>query len=421
VQLDQRHAPSEPVDVCAFARWAASASLDGALAAEGEAMRDWFGAQLGRRADIALDALRVEAPQEVLLRRVAEEVCAYCVTRDDLDESEVPIPAELELAGVSMGAAALDELPVHNELGLERSALESVALSLADQAERKRTARGREDVNLSAALLSKRARDEAADDDAPDGAEEAGAFLDEHEVLLRVHFFHARRPAKLRELVLAGSQTLGDLREMLSCDAERMVATIASKRELEDARPSRASAFLIGRRLYTDVVDGVDVSAQLRAWLDANDPDGAVVDAGTAAAPMRIARLDALVVTLGAQNLFVHLGECEHVVVFTDLWLRTRADEPRRSAYPRLLFEARRKVERCFVCKQHAARQMTVGSSSYLARLGVHNPSCFCEQCYHALHYDARDNRLLHDDFRTYELELIEEREGDDREEGDEL
>ena len=33
VQLDERHAPSEPVDVGDFARWAASASLDGALAA----------------------------------------------------------------------------------------------------------------------------------------------------------------------------------------------------------------------------------------------------------------------------------------------------------------------------------------------------------------------------------------------------
>lgn len=395
---------SAPVSVGAFARWCASARLDAALAADPE-LQSWHSAQLSRPADISLDGLEAEPPQQLLLRRVREEVEVVVESRgDEVNLEDVPDVRELDLTGVSLAETALHDLPLNHGLPLEQSQLESVRRMVQGRAEQKRTARGREVDSLSAALSRKRARADAdgaaADGRAPPRPED---LLAHDEVILRVAFFHARRAAKLRELLVTGSQTLGDLRDRLRCDVERLVEQVAEQRSLGSELPTRASAFLIGGAFYTDEVDGVDVSAGLRAWMRAADPDGRLCASDEQPRPMRSARLRDLTVELGAQCLFVHLGECEHVLAFTDLWARTSDDEQLAAAYPLLLYEARPKLEVCIVCKQHAARHLTVGGDSYLVRLGVENPSRYCEHCYHAVHYGP-DERLLHDDFRTYEI-----------------
>ncbi|KAJ1624910.1 snRNA-activating protein of 50kDa MW C terminal-domain-containing protein [Pavlovales sp. CCMP2436] len=407
--LDERYVTSPPVCVDEFGRWSASATLDAELNVD-PALRGWFDGQLARNADISVDGLQAEAPQQVLLRRVREEAAVICAGRDGISLADVPDLEQLDAAGVSISAAN-ECLPTHSKLGLEGCGLESVRHALLERTGQKRTARGREDASLSAALMSRQQRARSQHDEGQTSGP-AEAVLAEREPLVRVTYYHARRVGKQRELIVTGTQTLGDLRDAFTCDTERMVTQVAAQRNLGTSElPGRASAMLISGRWYTDVVGGVDVSAPLRDWLSAVDPSGTVAHYDDDVLPMHSTRIGQLTIELGAQNIFVHLGECEHVFVFTDLWANTAEDVRHRSAYPLPVFEARQKVETCFVCKQHAARHFTVGAHSYLLRLGLENPSFMCEHCYHAVHYGP-DDRLLHDDFRSYEVRSVEGLDG---------
>ncbi|KAG8463932.1 hypothetical protein KFE25_000100 [Diacronema lutheri] len=403
--VDQRYVVSAPLDVGEFARWAASARLDAVLAAEPE-LGAWYASQRARATDVSLDGLEVEAPQELLLRRVREEVAVVVSSREDMRASDVPVPSALCSTGVALADTARYDLPLNHGLPLDASPLESVQRALRRRAEQKRTTRGRESDTRAAALSRKRALAATAAADGAGAPANAPDMLPDGEVLLRVAFFHARRGHLQQELIVAGSHTLGELRDRLRCDVERIAEQVAAQRDLEAAAlPSRASAFLIGGRFFSDAHDGVELAEPLRAWMRAVDPLGAVARVDEPARPMRTTRISELRVRLGEQYLFVHVGECEHVVVFTDVWAATEEDERLRGAYPMLVYEVPPKLEQCFVCKQHAARHLTVGSASYLARLSVDNPSHLCEACYHALHYGP-DGQLLHDDFRSYELQL---------------
>lgn len=61
-----------------------------------------------------------------------------------------------------------------------------------------------------------------------------------------------------------------------------------------------------------------------------------------------------LVLRLGQPYLYQHQGDCEHLLIFTDLRLLTAADEQSLHEYPIRVFD-NAKLTMCMTCKASAA------------------------------------------------------------------
>jgi hypothetical protein len=254
--------------------------------------------------------------------------------------------------------------------------------------------------------------------------EPAGAGVPVGPVLLRVAFFREHR--KLREFEVHSSQTLQDLREMLSCvtgaalthqyrEVLKRDAAGATTRPL----PSDGAAFCIEDEWY---VSGDDPSAEVRRWLaerrrsgagstsvargnGANvttHSDGSAVGnaafAQTGESPRSMADVTfgQLRLRLGAQYLFVHHGNCEHDIVFTRCML-TPAIE-RAVDFPRMVWERVSRPPPCSVCTRAPALWDVHGD-----RLADVLPCHLCDLCHFEAHYTT-EGQARRTDYRIYPL-----------------
>lgn len=104
-----------------------------------------------------------------------------------------------------------------------------------------------------------------------------------------------------------------------------------------------------------------------------------------------------LSVRLNQPYLFVHQGDCEHILMFRDLRLYSqRHDDLNRLSYPRQVYKGKTTSHMCKMCKINKAFYVTVDD-----RLAGETPCYFCEQCYDSFHYDV-DGNILYDDFRVF-------------------
>ncbi|KAI8359344.1 snRNA-activating protein of 50kDa MW C terminal-domain-containing protein [Mortierella sp. GBAus27b] len=95
--------------------------------------------------------------------------------------------------------------------------------------------------------------------------------------------------------------------------------------------------------------------------------------------------------------LFVHQGNCEHIVMFRDLRLFSHQhDDLNRNSYPLQTFQERTRKRACQMCNGRRASFVTVND-----RLAGQSPCYFCEDCYIAFHYDEQGN-ILYDDFQVF-------------------
>ncbi|XP_043422271.1 snRNA-activating protein complex subunit 3 isoform X2 [Prionailurus bengalensis] len=82
-------------------------------------------------------------------------------------------------------------------------------------------------------------------------------------------------------------------------------------------------------------------------------------------------------------------GDCEHVVVITDIRLVHRDDCLDRTLYPLLIKKHWLWTRKCFVCKMYTARWVTNNDS-----FAPEDPCFFCDVCFRMLHYDSEGNKL---------------------------
>ncbi|XP_061486263.1 snRNA-activating protein complex subunit 3 isoform X3 [Rhineura floridana] len=94
-------------------------------------------------------------------------------------------------------------------------------------------------------------------------------------------------------------------------------------------------------------------------------------------------------IKIGFPYLYCHQGDCEHIVIITDIRLIHRDDCLDRSLYPLLTKKHWLWTKKCFVCKMYTARWVTNDDS-----LAPQDPSFFCDVCFQMLHYDADGNKL---------------------------
>jgi snRNA-activating protein complex subunit 3 len=63
-----------------------------------------------------------------------------------------------------------------------------------------------------------------------------------------------------------------------------------------------------------------------------------------------------LSVQIGAQYMYVHQGNCQHRIVFTDMRLMHDKDVKNRNAYPVHVFQGKIKRVKCSVCDIYPAK-----------------------------------------------------------------
>jgi hypothetical protein len=101
------------------------------------------------------------------------------------------------------------------------------------------------------------------------------------------------------------------------------------------------------------------------------------------------AKFEDLSIKLGEPYLFVHRGNCEHVIIFEDARLITRHDNLDRSAYPLTVFQNRIRRRKCKVCAVFIAVWITFADPQ-----APEEPCYFCEECYNRLHYEVGATRV---------------------------
>lgn len=96
-----------------------------------------------------------------------------------------------------------------------------------------------------------------------------------------------------------------------------------------------------------------------------------------------------LFLKIGFPYLYCHQGNCEHIIIITDIRLIHHDDCLDRNLYPLLVKKHWLCTRKCFVCKMYTARWVTNRDT-----LAPEDPCFFCDVCFRMLHYDAEGNKL---------------------------
>lgn len=103
-----------------------------------------------------------------------------------------------------------------------------------------------------------------------------------------------------------------------------------------------------------------------------------------------------LTIRLGLPYLYLHQGNCEHMIVFTDLrLLKPNVDSMNISDYPKIVQTSDRTATRCKICK--------VKTAKWIVRENKRLPDefiLFCDVCFYSFNYDQ--NKCKIGSFKAY-------------------
>ncbi|KMT14965.1 hypothetical protein BVRB_3g064730 isoform A [Beta vulgaris subsp. vulgaris] len=235
------------------------------------------------------------------------------------------------------------------------------------------------------------------------------------EVILCVEIYHNKCSwQKTQELLVLGSQALTELRDKIRC----LTDTVMQKAGAYD--PS--GYFLIEEVFCNDLRDSsaIDYSEPIFDWLK-NQKEEALAKwncilSGVGkrrkipleskpisklpnfrSVDMHRARFCDLGFRLGSGYLYCHQGGCKHVIVIRDMRLIHPDDVQNRAAYPLIVYQLKKILKKCSVCRIYKATKVTLDD-----KLAGENPCYFCDNCYYLLHYSA-DGTLLYSSFKVYD------------------
>ncbi|XP_033750151.1 snRNA-activating protein complex subunit 3-like [Pecten maximus] len=195
-----------------------------------------------------------------------------------------------------------------------------------------------------------------------------------------------------------GSQRLSDLRDKISCVNDLAIAGDFSENPDDNSGfyakdVYRSGFFYIEGVFYNDLreVDSRDYSRVIRKW---------AAEEGRGIGQMTTQNMDDaffmdLKVRLGQPYLYMHQGNCEHIIIFNDIRLFHNDDLQDRREYPKLTYKRTYKRSICRVCEIHSSRWLT-----YNSKHAPDDPSFFCDQCFRALHYDKDGKKI--GNFKAY-------------------
>ncbi|KAJ2499795.1 hypothetical protein GGH96_003228 [Coemansia sp. RSA 1972] len=221
------------------------------------------------------------------------------------------------------------------------------------------------------------------------------------EVILSVCFYNTRSStSKMEEYLVLGSQSLTVLRDAFYCISDFLVSDHDDKTENTKDRKVSSSYFFIEKTFYNDMRSptATDYSRVITEW--ANDPARQEKNPRLRGLQSRLmdgARFLDLSIKLRQPYIFMHQGDCEHVMMFTDLRLLGTKDDQHVEAYPKQIFRTRHMRHKCRMCSAYPAQ--------YVTKNDFHSgmsPCYFCEKCYTPFHYDNGGSKLLDHDVFPY-------------------
>ncbi|NXL34527.1 SNPC3 protein, partial [Glaucidium brasilianum] len=223
-------------------------------------------------------------------------------------------------------------------------------------------------------------------------------LVEEGELLLTLNIFypvifqkHKERKPYQTVLVL-GSQTLTELRDSISCVSDFQIGGEFSSQP--DQVPEhvtkdlyKSAFFYFEGIFYNDkrYPECRDLSRTIIEWSKSHDRGYGNLQS----VKMEDYTFNDLSLKIGFPYLFCHQGNCEHIIIVTDVRLIHHDDCLDRNLYPLLIKKHWLCTRKCFVCKMYTARWVTNNDS-----LAPEDPCFFCDVCFRMLHYDTEGNKL---------------------------
>ncbi|XP_053478164.1 snRNA-activating protein complex subunit 3 [Ictalurus furcatus] len=233
-------------------------------------------------------------------------------------------------------------------------------------------------------------------------AEDASDTVPEGEIILTfnimypVLFVRFRHVRAYQTLHVLGSQKLTELRDAICCVSDLQVFGEFSN--TPDMVPQfiskdhyKSAFFFFEGIFYNDMrfPECRDISTVTRDWAKTRGfPEFKT-------AKMEEATFSDLRMKVGYPYLYCHQGDCEHVLILTDVRLVHKDDCLDRKLYPLLSHKHRVMTRKCCACHLYISRWITTNDT-----LAPMDPCLYCDQCFRLLHYDQHGNKR--GDFQAY-------------------
>jgi len=198
----------------------------------------------------------------------------------------------------------------------------------------------------------------------------------------------ARAGAKEQEFDVLATQPLHELRDALH---------FVTDWHFDGPTRLQSACFFIDGIFYSDKRDptALDYSTDLIEWIKATNPSLLRAESSES---MDVRLCDLGRIPLGERCIYIHQGDLEHNVIFTNVRLAEPGrDCPFREAYPLLTFMRRYNKRRCYACLQLFAIWMVMDSSRC-----PHNPSYWCASCFRHFFQDAAGEFLPPVDYKIF-------------------
>ncbi|XP_070999562.1 snRNA-activating protein complex subunit 3 [Oncorhynchus clarkii lewisi] len=226
--------------------------------------------------------------------------------------------------------------------------------------------------------------------------EDPADLVPEGEIILSINVLYPAIFERFRyvrphmTLQMLGSHSLVDLRDAICCISDLQVFGEFSN--TPDMAPDfiskdhfKSAFFYFEGVFYNDMrhPECQDMSETTIEWAKTRDFPT------FHKAKMEDTRFYDLKVKVGYPYLFCHQGDCEHVVIITDIRLAHKDDCLDRKLYPLLTHKHRVMTRKCAVCHVYIGRWLTTNDP-----FAPNDPCLFCERCFRMLHYDEKGNKL---------------------------
>ncbi|XP_035516219.1 snRNA-activating protein complex subunit 3 [Morone saxatilis] len=227
-------------------------------------------------------------------------------------------------------------------------------------------------------------------------------MIPEGEIILTINVYYPAIIEKFNyvrphmTVLMTGSHSLAELRDAICCVSDLQVCGEFSN--TPDMAPDfiskdhyKSAFFFFEGVFYNDMrfPECQDISMTTIEWTKAyNFPP-------YRQAKMEDTRFEDLTVKVGFPYLYCHQGDCEHLVIITDVRLTHKNDCLDKKLYPLLTHKHRVATQKCSVCHVYIGRWFTTND-----QFAPSDPCLFCDKCFRMLHYDAQGNKL--GDFLAY-------------------
>ncbi|XP_045101769.1 snRNA-activating protein complex subunit 3-like [Portunus trituberculatus] len=201
-------------------------------------------------------------------------------------------------------------------------------------------------------------------------------------------------PRHSQELLVLGSQKLTDLRDNINCINDLSVCKdMSASPQLRDLAHLRNAAsefpsgfFYINGVFYSDMRNpkAKDYSEAIKLWAQKKTEIGPMTTK-----KMEDTRVRDLEFRLGYPYVFVHLGNCEHIVVFVDARLKHKQDVQDPNRYPINWGQPIKLATKCSLCSLNLANWIVKGDP----RLPQEN-CLLCDRCLKTFCYDKYGKKV---------------------------